>query len=203
MERNKKMVSNISTKRKVLRGKEHPCFGTHHSEETKKKMRLAHTHCRLGMTAEKCPSWKGGILHSQGYTFIYSPNHPFKHKHGKGYVKQSRLIMEEHLRKHDPDHPALVDINGEKYLRKGWCVHHKNGKRDDDRIENLDVLLDSDHKSRHNKGANNPHYGKEPWNKGIPCAESTRKKLALCAQKQNQLRDGSTGRFISKKVEES
>jgi hypothetical protein len=78
-------------------------------------------------------------------------------------------------------------------------LDHKNGKRDDDRIENLEVLLDSDHKSDHNKGANNPRYGKEPWNKGIPCSESTRKKISLSAK--NQPRDLVTNRFTYKKVE--
>jgi hypothetical protein len=112
----------MSTKRKVLRGKEHPCFGTHHSEETRKKMRLANKRCMLGRAGKKCPSWKGGVLHNEGYTYIYSPNHPFKQKHGKGYVKQSRLVMEENLRKHDPDHPALVEIDGKKYLRRDWII---------------------------------------------------------------------------------
>lgn len=54
----------------------------------------------------------------------------------KGNAKQHRLIMEEAMgRKLGPDE----------------VVHHKNGIKDDNRIENLEVITRSEHSSMHRK----------------------------------------------------
>jgi uncharacterized protein (DUF1330 family) len=56
----------------------------------------------------------------QGFVYILKPEHP--HTLNGGYVKRSRLVMEEHLG---------------RLLKKGELVAHINGKNDDDRLENL------------------------------------------------------------------
>jgi hypothetical protein len=67
------------------------------------------------------PNWKGGTLHAKdGYLYTYLPSHPDAIK--LGYVLQHRLAMEEHL--------------GRRLL-KTEAVHHINGNRRDNRIENL------------------------------------------------------------------
>ena len=72
------------------------------------------------------PYWKGGRYkdHTSGYILVYSPNHPFASK--KGYVREHRLVVENFLGRH---------------LQKNELVHHKNGVKDDNRIENLEVVL--------------------------------------------------------------
>jgi len=69
---------------------------------------------------EKASHWKGGRTILQGYIRIYSPNHPYKSKHG--YVAEHRLIMEQHIG---------------RFLNPSERVHHINGIKTDNRIENL------------------------------------------------------------------
>lgn len=65
--------------------------------------------------------WKGGrIKRPNGYIVVHSPDHP--HAGTGGYVREHRLVME-----------AAIG----RYLDPKEVVHHKNHKRDDNRIENL------------------------------------------------------------------
>ena len=71
--------------------------------------------------------WKGGRINSgNGYISIKSINHPNATK--SGYIPEHRLIMENHI--------------GRLLLPKEE-VHHKNGVRDDNRIENLELWTSS------------------------------------------------------------
>lgn len=90
-----------------------------HSEETKEKMR-----------GKNHPNWKGGKRKQGGYILIHKPNHPFANCNGNVY--EHRLVMEQILG---------------RYLRKEEGVHHKNRIRNDNRPENLQLIIE------------NPHYG--------------------------------------------
>lgn len=104
-------------------------------------------------------NWNGGMRRFQdGYIGVHSPTHPFKDC--RKYVMEHRLIMEQHLRETNPNHPALIEIDGVKYLSLEWAVHHKNGRRGDNRIENLEVMTVSKHLSFHTTGKKNPNYQK-------------------------------------------
>ena len=80
------------------------------------------------------PNWKGGrILHSSsGYILIKNPEHPFADS--QKYVREHRLIMEKHLG---------------RFLKASETVHHINGIKDDNRIENLVITTCSKHHSLH------------------------------------------------------
>jgi hypothetical protein len=74
------------------------------------------------------PTWQGGriALNGSGYVLIHSPDHPDARKNG--YVLEHRAVMSEILgRPLDP----------------GENVHHKNGVRDDNRPENLELWVTS------------------------------------------------------------
>lgn len=83
-------------------------------------------------------NWRGGTyLHSDGYVYEYAPEHPDAPK-SKGYVLQHRLVIERSLG---------------RYLTPDECVHHRNEKKDDNRLENLEVTARSPHMRHHKKGA--------------------------------------------------
>jgi hypothetical protein len=65
------------------------------------------------------------IRDKDGYILIRKPDHPYAM--ASGYVREHRLVMEDEIG---------------RYLRPGEVVHHINGIRDDNRIENL-VLYES------------------------------------------------------------
>lgn len=76
------------------------------------------------MQRENHYNWKGGRSHSGGgYIYIRSKNHPYADN--RGYVFEHRLVMEKHLG---------------RYLDQKEAIHHKNGIRTDNRIENLQLM---------------------------------------------------------------
>lgn len=70
--------------------------------------------------------WKGGRnKHASGYIKAKAPTgHPLADKNG--YVMEHRLVMEHTLG---------------RFLTSDERVHHKNGKRDDKRPENLELWI--------------------------------------------------------------
>lgn len=102
--------------------------------------------------------WNGGkSRHTAGYIRILSPDHP-NHDH-QGYVFEHRLVMEQHLG---------------RYLTVDEVVHHINGNKHDNRIENLQLMTKKEHRSHHGKkdtsdrkccdcGTDKPGLSKEGW----------------------------------------
>lgn len=68
--------------------------------------------------------WRGGRFKGHdGYVFVYQPGHPAV---TRNYIKEHRYIMEQYLG---------------RYLNENENVHHKNGIRDDNRLENLELWV--------------------------------------------------------------
>ena len=102
--------------------------GTKLSEETKLKMSIA----KKGKFRN--PSKFGGARkHRQdGYISVFLPTHPNASK--DGFVMEHILIMENHIG---------------RILKEDEVVHHKNKIRDDNRIENLELMTFKEHARLH------------------------------------------------------
>lgn len=71
---------------------------------------------------------------SDGYVLVYSPNHP--HCDKGGYVLEHRLVYENFIG---------------RVLNSNEIIHHINGIKDDNRVENLALTNRSEHFKLHNK----------------------------------------------------
>ena len=81
---------------------------------------------------ENNPNWKGGRYLSKGYIMVHVGDHPFASKY---YYKEHRFVMEQHLG---------------RYLSRSEKIHHINGIKTDNRIENLMLFQgDSEHSKLH------------------------------------------------------
>jgi len=99
-------------------------------------LRLKHAINPSYNRGENNPAWAGGRTRgTHDYFLVYQPNHP--NKNSNNNVLEHRLVMEKKLG---------------RYLTKDELVHHINGIRDDNRIENLELTAKNEHKLRYRSG---------------------------------------------------
>lgn len=76
------------------------------------------------LSGDKHWNWKGGQTGGgDGYVYVRAKDHPYRNS--QGYVLEHRLVMERSLG---------------RYLLPEEVVHHKNKRKSDNRLENLEVF---------------------------------------------------------------
>ena len=96
---------------------------------------------RLGINSIRKPGYR---FNHSGYKLIFKPEHP--NSTNGGYIREHRLVMENYLG---------------RYLKPNEDIHHINGIKTDNRIENLQVMTKSQHSKIESKGDKNGFYGKK------------------------------------------
>lgn len=96
------------------------------------------------VSGEKNPKWGGGLhIDKDGYKLVYCPKHP--NRVLGCYIREHRLIMEKHLG---------------RFLNRGEIVHHKNGNKQDNRIENLELMKKTEHDRHSILSRRRDNYGR-------------------------------------------
>lgn len=94
------------------------------------------THFKKGVpnnVGSSNPMWRGGRWQNkEGYVLVKLPDNPMANS--AGYVHEHRLVMSLHIG---------------RILTANEIVHHKNGIKNDNRIENLELTTQSIHTKMH------------------------------------------------------
>lgn len=109
--------------------------------------------------------WRGGrIVDVDGYILVKSPDHPHKDRHG--YVREHRLVVEQHLG---------------RYLLPTEVVHHIDGNKQNNTPENLEVF-----------GSNAEHLAETLKGQTPQWSDEGKARISEAVSQSNKRRDKSS-----------
>ena len=142
-------------------GQEHVTFASNIRSEVFTGMCRSCIH-----TGPNSPTWKGGRVTKHGYIYVrVYPEHPLHDTmtNNMGYIAEHRLVMAEHMG---------------RPLKRTEVVHHKNGDKTDNRIENLELYTSFEEHGQAMQ-ERTPHPGFVPVNKLKRVLQMIKKALEL------------------------
>jgi len=102
-------------------------------------------------TGERGAGWAGGTFKDNASGYVYRTLSPGTR------ILEHRWVMSQHLGRH---------------LLTSEHVHHINGIKDDNRIENLQLLSKSEHQSLHRRGAKLGRWSRK-YDACVECGTTT------------------------------
>lgn len=133
----------------LKKSKNHYCSIDCHKKAKEEYMKGANNH-QFGLKGDKNSSWKSDRkITNYGYVKIRNLEHPFKDC--DGFVLEHRLIAEKYLL----DDKNSIEINGKRYLKEEYVVHHIDMNRKNNELSNLKVMTLKEHTSFHSKSRRN------------------------------------------------
>jgi len=122
------------------RGADHPMHGRKHSPESMEKIRAAAK--RNARSGPQNPKWRGSFM-SRGYRMIAASALP----------EDERVAFASMLNRSSgrvvPEHRLVMARALGRPLTPGEVVHHRNGVKSDNRLENLELLANDSHRMKH------------------------------------------------------
>ena len=133
------------------------------SPETLRRMSEAMLKARP--RGDRNSNWKGGRIICDGYVSVWLDESDFFYQmaNSSGYILEHRLVMAKHLG---------------RCLQTWEHIHHKDGIRDNNNIENLKLATQSDHIKEHNRGY------RDGYQKGYLAGKDKRIKQLLARIKE-------------------
>jgi len=90
-------------------------------------------------------AWKGRLIDKDGYVLIHVKNHPCNRKH-TNYIFEHRLVMEKHIG---------------RYLLQNEVVHHIDGNKQNNSIENLQLFSNNADHLKHELTGRCPNWSED------------------------------------------
>ena len=111
---------------------------------------------------DKNPAWAGGRkVDADGYILVWIPSHP---QARRGYVREHRIVAER----------ALGRI-----LLLGEVVHHKNGNKENNRPENLEVFSSNGEHLRHELTGKCPKWTEDGYLRMLESAQRKKERARI------------------------
>lgn len=112
------------------------------SNELRKTTYVGENNPQYGRKGNLSAAFAGEKIKSHGYWKLYKPDHPYNKRNR---VLEHRIIAEEYLL----DSINSIDIDGKKYLKPEYAVHHIDFDKLNNNINNLCVMKKDDHSAMH------------------------------------------------------
>lgn len=128
---------------RIKRSKNNYCSQKCHNKAKEEYCKGEKNH-QYGLKGRKNASWKRDRRVSKyGYIQIRCLDHPFRGK--DDFMFEHRLVAEKYLLTDENS----IEVDGKRYLRPDYVVHHINENKKDNRVENLAVMTKSEHQRLH------------------------------------------------------